>query len=266
MLLSDVPHPVVMVQQAAEAALLGRAGCLVIRARDSGRIAAIAGQGHAGAAHALGSLAKIPAVLALARDPGALSWTCDGPKGKPPCWTRHGRLDTKGLLAESCSAAAARLGEQAGKPRLLASLKQCGFGRATGSGLDAEETGHLPADAPAGLLASGRAWNLTATPLQVAGMMMALAAQDSGVRGEPMRSVLDGLRLGVRRGTASGLDGAGYLAGKTGTASDGRGGRDGWFAGWTRRWVVVAWVQGGTGYETARSVAGILGRKLGSGS
>ncbi|MBM3259102.1 MAG: hypothetical protein FJY99_05090 [Candidatus Sericytochromatia bacterium] len=265
MLQPDSPAPA-HVTRAAEAALEGRIGCVVLRARDNGRMLIVAGRQHALAAHPLGSLAKIPATLALPGTPGPLTWTCAGPEGQPPCWTRHGRVDTARMLAHSCSTAAALLGESVGRAGLLASLEQSGFGQPTGAGLGPEAAGAVPEDAPPGKLASGRAWDLSATPLQVARMMQRLADAEGRTRREPMVTVLRGLRLGVREGTAAHLDELGYTAGKTGTAPSPSGGRDGWFAGWTKRWVVVAWVREGTGYGAARDVAKRLARKLGAGS
>jgi cell division protein FtsI/penicillin-binding protein 2 len=265
MLQPDLPVPAQVIR-AAEAALEGRVGCVVLRARGHGRRLIVAGRQHALAAHPLGSIAKIPAILALSGSPGPLTWTCAGPKGQPPCWTRHGRVDTARLLAHSCSTAAALLGESVGRAGLLASLERSGFGQPTGAGLGPEAAGTIPGDAAPGQLASGRAWGLSATPLQVARMMQQLADLEGKARREPLVTVLHGLRLGVREGTAAPLDKLGYVAGKTGTAPAPSGGRDGWFAGWTHRWVVVAWVRGGAGYGAARDVAARVARKLGAGS
>ncbi|MEB3298361.1 MAG: penicillin-binding transpeptidase domain-containing protein [Candidatus Sericytochromatia bacterium] len=249
----DLPRPL-PVMAAAKAVMAGRAGCFLVRARGDGPWMVVLGEAHARAAHPLGSLAKIPLLLASTRSPTGLSWVCAGPGGKPPCWTRHGLVDAEHMLAHSCGTAAARHGEALGRPLLLASLARAGFGRKTQSLPGDEETGHVPRMASAGQLASGRAWQLTGTPLQVAVLMQRLAGQDAGPQNPATAVTLAGLRLGVREGTAAGLDQVGFLAGKTGTALDGRGGRDGWFAGWTRQWVVVAWLRGGTGYGTARTV------------
>ena len=262
----------------AAEAMQGRPGTMIVVSRRDGRVLALLGRAEAGRAHPIGSLAKVWAVLAASRSLEGESWSCRGLHGSPPCWTSHGKVDVTGMIAGSCSSAAARMGDSLGVGRLRRGWEDWQLTTPTAClASPREEAGRLPAGLHAAELASGRAWGMAVTPLRVAAGVLALAdgqpraalPHESRLPGgtwtvpdSPNRAlVLRGMALSTRSGTARGSAEVGFLGAKTGTAPDGRGGRDGWFAGWTRDEVVVVWLRGRTGYEGARDVAISWGRR-----
>ncbi len=219
-----------------------------------------------------------------------------------PMWCAHraghGPLAMRGALASSCNVYFYELSADLGPDPLLAMVRRFGFGEATGIGLPGERTGQLAASDHPG---EGETANLyigqgtmLATPLQVARAYAALAAGGRlremqlvrGVGFEDPGSLAPGDAASLRLSPAhlavihEGLhaatnrpEGTAYKArfprewavcGKTGTAENGRGGLDAWFAGfWPRtnpRHAFVVHVEDADGH--GGDVAAPIAREL----
>ena len=141
------------------------------------------------AAYAAGSVFK-PVVAAAALEAGldGLWVDCpgyaevDGQVFRCASGTAHGQVDLAAALEKSCNGYFIRLGQAVGAERLLAAARALGFGQRTAvAGALHGAAGALPKEdtlAQAGQLAnfSFGQGELLVTPLQVAGMMNAIAA------------------------------------------------------------------------------------------
>jgi len=125
------------------------------------------------------------------------------------CWKRggHGKVDIVKALAESCDVYFYQVGELLGVDRLAWYAKAFGLGAPTGIKLDNEARGLIPTAAwkksRTGIawqrgetlsVAIGQGFNL-ATPIQMAGMMAAIAS--GGTRYQPM--ILESIRTADNR-------------------------------------------------------------------
>ncbi len=203
----------------------------------------------------------------------------------------HGDVTLIDALARSCNVYFFDMARRAGPAPIVAWARKLGYGAATGIDLPGEAAGNLPAARggarPSGEtlgLAIGQA-RLTATPLQVAAMMAAVAAD--GRAPPPRVAEGDGFDASADRATAAertsltwvrrGLEavvahpqGTGYksvrtaevrIAGKTGTAETGGHQPDhAWFAGYVpaerpRIAFVVMLEHAGSGGQIAGPVA-----------
>jgi penicillin-binding protein 2 len=200
----------------------------------------------------------------------------------------HGQVTLADALAQSCNVYFFHFVEQLSADRLIHWTEQFGFGTRSGIDLPDEAEGHivsreLPASSPTDVegLAIGQS-ALTATPLQVARLMAAIANGGRLVTPHivsspdlPLSTIipvsettLDAVRRGLEKvvvdphGTAYAtvrLDSV-SIAGKTGTAETGSGLDHAWFAGYApvenpRFAFVVAIEHAGSGGEAAGPVA-----------
>jgi penicillin-binding protein 2 len=210
----------------------------------------------------------------------------------------HGDLNLADALALSCNVYFFHHATELGAAPILEWARRLGFGASTGSGIAGEATGNLPrvdssflsqsADDLARGIAIGQ-HEITATPLQVARMMAAIATGRLvtprlmlGDHGAEQRAAESGLAIGVRPSTLlavrAGLlqavqnpDGTAHdawlpklaIAGKTGTAQTGGDQPDHcWFAGYfpaqTPRFAFCVTLEHGG--DTGRAV--LIGREL----
>ena len=198
---------------------------------------------------------------------------CDVPTG-------HGHLDLEEALAVSCNVTFITLGvERLGRQRLLAYAHRFGFGQPTGIGAYGDQGGILPPlDLPGQVAQFSFGQALTATPLQVAHLLLVAAGGgiDPGLRlvqsgppgaiapRAPVRllspDTASALQQALKAVTDPGGEGTGKAAwvsgygsaGKTGTAQgvvDGAPATHAWFAGYTPvanpRYVITVFLEGG---------------------
>lgn len=213
----------------------------------------------------------------------------------------HGEVDLAEALAKSCNVYFFDAARRGGPGPLLQWSRKLGFGRPTGIDLPGETAGNLPGtgtstrpDGDTLGLAIGQA-RLTATPIQIARMMAAVAnggvmvtprlmtglggrsgsAESPGIGNDNRQieglhpATVEWIREGLRR-VVHQPGGTGYktvrtqavtIAGKTGTAETGGGRPDhAWFAGYApadrpRVAFVVVLEHAGSGGQTAGPVA-----------
>jgi SpoIID/LytB domain protein len=257
-------------QRAAERALGGRSGTMLVLDARSGRLrAAVNSRLAFEESFAPGSAIK-PFTLLAALRAGAASEdsrascggryehegfavNCSHPRFKTPLGTRQ-------ALAHSCNVFFARAGEGAGAGRFLPILSEFGFGLATGGGGPREQAGAMPRAGAGVAEMLGESDHLRVTPAQ---LLAAYAALFNGGRlfaprragnlefsgaelvglersrprvAERERALLvEGMRGAILEGTAAraGLgDVPLYIFGKTGTSTPRAGyGSQGWFVG-----------------------------------
>ncbi len=205
----------------------------------------------------------------------------------------HGQVNLSDALMQSCNVFFFHFAEQSGPAPLVKWSQRVGFGQRTGVDLPSEARGNLPAascdelHSPASnnqaeMLAIGQG-KLTATPLQIARLMAAVANGGKLVtphvveRDDPPATAIESLSPATLRTVRQGLErvvsdprGTAHasvqidslsIAGKTGTAESGEGHADhAWFAGYApadapKIAIVVVLEHGGSGGEVAGPVA-----------
>lgn len=252
-------------QRAAESALGGRAGVVLVLDAQTGRVRAAVGERSAfSEATPPGSAVK-PFTTLAALDSGAL-----GPDSRHACrgrYEREGfratcshpryatRFDPRAALANSCNDFFGRAAEALDGAAFVRTLEGFGFGAPTRGGGDSETGGALPKDKPRVAEMLGESERLRVTPAQ---LVTAYAALFNGGRllvptraraehfkpherarlsFEPAhrRLILEGMRGAVSYGTAAraGLSTLPLrVFGKTGTSTPPEGFRpQGWFVG-----------------------------------
>ncbi|MEB3188256.1 MAG: penicillin-binding transpeptidase domain-containing protein [bacterium] len=235
-------------EAAARRALEGHGGEVLAVDRGSGHLIARIWPGTAWTVHPVGSLAKLVTARAITRSwPGAWSatWTCPG----APCWRAHGRIDLAGALAHSCRVPLAAAGERLGPQALVGAFEDAGFDIPPVTALAGRPPGTL------GRLATGEDPRVRADSEHVARFVRRLAAEPGPWHPALARAVQEGT------GRLARIPGA-DIRGKTGTVEvpGDRLRRDGWFAGYSERLVVVTRIPGSTGFAGAAPVAGAVFR------
>ena len=252
-------------QRAAEGALRGREGTVVVMEAQTGRLRAVVNPRFA-FAEALppGSTIKPFTTLAALRAGliddqsrtlchghymhGDFATSCSHPRLKPP-------FNVVQALAYSCNYFFSKLGERLNEKTFDASLSSFGFGAQTGAGGPVEAQGNLPRGAWRVESALGEGGQLLVTPVQLIAAYAALingghllvpqqapaqdfvAREHSRLRIAPAHRALliEGMRGAIAYGTAA-RAGLGtlspYIFGKTGTSTPDDDFRThGWFVG-----------------------------------
>jgi beta-lactamase class D len=282
---------------AAVESLGNRQGSVIVLDPHSGRILVLVHEDIAlQNAYLPGSLFKI-VTAAAALEEGLVdehtTIDCQGQSvfyGRPLyCWYRpgHGPVNIRKALALSCNVYFYHLGQRVGAHNLLTYAARFKLGETTGINKPGEVPGSLPTwiseqDVP--VLAVGQSKALAVTPIQVAGLIAAIAnggffyqpyipapgstADDTQpvLRGRvelsrALEIIREGLRESADYGTSiassAGLE---AVAGKTGTASQQQGGKtDAWFAGYfpadRPEIALVVFIRSGIGAADAAPVA-----------
>jgi len=236
-------------------------------------------------------LAAAHAALSGRRIDPHMTQRCAGRDREPPlggvrCWqpAGHGPVNLGKALALSCNRYFAWLGQELGVEPILASARELGLGRSTGSDLPGEVAGSLPASLgpqDASRLAVGQVAGLRVTPLQLLSLVGAVASGGAllsprlapgggpprGVAGDP--EALRYLRAALEEASAFGTGsrarlGPLGLAGKTGTTAweEVPWRTHAWYVGfWPARrptHALVVFVHEGQGAEEAAGLAGRL--------
>jgi penicillin-binding protein 2 len=256
----------------------------------SGRLLALVGEEElAGHAHPPGSLMKlVVAWAALRADLGTRTFECTGSdrhRGTVrTCWRKdgHGRLGLRQALSDSCDVWFYRMARLLGPARLLDAARAMGLGRSTGSDVEPEAAGALPAplaELSAPDFAVGRLEGLAITGLQALSLLGAIAnggtlwvprlAGEPVARGtvgtrEALEELVRALRAAVQSGTGAAA-GDLPIAGKTGEAPvPGQEGPLAWFAGFAPddapQVAVVIFLPEGIGARDAAAAASDLVR------
>jgi stage II sporulation protein D len=180
-------------------------------------------------------------------------------------------LDAAAALAYSCNSFFAGASERLTGAELAVALR--GFGLASRSGLARDEAIGVVREAATAderaLQAVGETGVLV-TPLGLAAAYRKLALRRVA-DGKAMKPLFEGLEAAVRFGTAQRAAAAGIeVAGKTGTASSPSGVHHAWFAGFAPAarpaYVVVVFLERGSGGGDAAPVAGEIFRALAAAS
>ncbi len=235
-------------ESAAHRALEDHGGGVLAVDRATGRMVARLAAGAPGSVRPVGSLAKLVTARAITPVwPGAwsASWRCTG----TPCWRAHGKVGLADALALSCRVPLAESGVRLGPHQLARAFREAGFETPSGAAL----TG-IPSTA-LGRIATGEDPRVRADAAHIAAFVRKLASEPG-----PWQMAL---ARGVQEGTGRLARVPGeVIRGKTGTIDvpGDRLRRDGWFAGYSDRLVVVTWISGATGYAGAAPVAGAVFR------
>ena len=235
-------------ESAAHRALEEHGGGALAVDRATGCVVARVAPGGPGSVRPVGSLAKLVTARAITPMwPGAWSatWRCTG----APCWRTHGRVKLADALVHSCRVPLVELGGRLGPHPLAQAFREAGFETPSGPELAAMPPTTL------GRIATGEDARVRADAAHIAAFVRKLASEPG-----PWQMAL---ARGVQEGTGRLARVPGeVIRGKTGTIDvpGDRLRRDGWFAGYSDRLVVVTWISGATGYAGAAPVAGAVFR------